>query len=342
MQATESIFFYILVLLSFLLIFNGANSIRLKEYDSFSKKHFRKYILMSLGILVFAEIVILFENDTIAPIFSVVAVLAIAFSTVSYKNEDLALKNISKTNSIKNIKNIPKRENKKTLSDEAASFEKRKIEDHILLALVPIIYAVAFMFPSVFAFSSESLVNSAVNMLVAVAIGIVFGLILLAIKRKHVVLLITVSTVMFILSESMTKMGLISVVMCAIVYHNIVNHNEIDFKEKHNEEKYIHRIISLFEIIAFLFLFAYFGIKFSIAALVITSMIISLRYLLKEQNFTVSLIPLSVLFCLGRIFPDIYSTIELAGTVAVYLMIVSTIINIKDISKRIRNIVKPE
>lgn len=336
-----TIFFYELILLSFLLLFKGAGTLRLKEHDSFSKRHLLMYIILCSVIFIISLITIYsFALGSVNWIYAILGAMTIAFSTVSFVKEDKIQENLSKK---KDLNGIPKKKEKKeTISEHHIAFEKRRIEESAILFSVPIAYIIALIIPQILLLSQEMVIYKLIDVMTAVAIGIISGIIVIAIKRKHVIILMTISTCTFLVGDAICKMGLLAVAVCAIFYSNIVDNNLISPKEKQKEDKDIHRITTLLQIIVFFGLGIYTFGHLSIIALIITAAIIAARAILKEVNLSTSLIPLATLFCINRIFPGIETIVGIVMSVVFYLMVFSVIINIKDIILKVKNIFKSE
>lgn len=334
---SDTVFFYGLILLSFILIFKGAGAIKLKERDSFSRKHLVMYMILCSIIFIVSMITIFaFSFGKVNWIYAIICALSISLSTATFVKEDKIQEHLSKK---KDLKVIPKR---RIINEHDVAFEKRKTEESIILFIVPLAYMLAILLPQIIAFSQEMIIYKIVDFITAIAIGIISGMIIIAIRRKHIIILLTIGTCTFIIGDAITKIGLLSVVACAIFYKNINHADEISQKEKNKEERDMYRVITILQIVTFIGLLINFIENPSIPAIIIAAIIIIARAIFKEINLSVSLIPLAAVFCIERIFPEIEGVAGIVMSVIFLLMSFSVIINIKDIVLKIKNALKVE
>lgn len=331
-----TIFFYELILLAFMLIFRGANSLKIREHDSFSKRHLVMYIILCAIITIVSTITIFsFTMGQQGIIFPLLGSLAVALSTVTFVKEDKVQESLSKK---KDLKNMPrKKETRNFAIEHSIAFEKRKTEESILLFSIPIMYFIAIAVPYIFPFSQEDLIYKAIDLLTAIAIGVISGLVIIAIKRKHVIILMTIGTCTFLVGDAICRMGLLSVAVCALFYSNMADHEILNQKSKQKEEKDTYRIITLLQIAVFISMGIFAFGHLSVVSLIITAAIIAARLIMKEINISVSMIPLATLFCINRIFPGISQIVNMILPALFFLMAFSVIININDIILRIKS-----
>ncbi|MBN2881206.1 hypothetical protein JXM83_04080 [Candidatus Woesearchaeota archaeon] len=291
------IFFYEIAIFAFIAVFSSLGGLRLKEWDSFCTKHLQRYLLIILFTVIPSFLILYVQTSNI--------INSLMFSSL-----------------VPLIVGIYKTSNRRK--------EQRKIEDFLsVLFLIPFFVSlIAYIL--VINFSFEIIVSGTFSFLIAIAIGVLFGIAVQGIPKDHIMILLTFSSIIFIISDSITRFPFVSIIVFGLLYYNFGRKKEI----KYDIIFYFFKAILTLSLIEIVF------VDFSIIALIIAVFAVIIRILFGFKHISYSLIPLSVAMGLDKLFFGTVYFVNVVAQVTLFIAMFGIIINAKDIFLRLKKELK--
>lgn len=303
----QSAFFYVVMIYSFIEIFDFSSFFVHKNFDSFTKKYFFKNSLFTIfiGVLFFFIFKFFLSND----VYNFFISFMLSLSIVNFNSSKI---------------------------------EKHKLitKKIFILSFILLFFIIEKMLPLIFYFDVEILINILIKIIISVGIGFLSSFLLISINKKHIMVFLVMSIVTFLFGEILTKMGLFSVIVSSIIYQNLKNHETKLTKTKEDERQLenFYMLQYSFRILIFVTLLVLLFPKLNPLVFMICGLIITLWFLLQNQTINITLLPITVLLYLNKNMIGFENYFHYAFSVIFVLSIFVITFNFKKIILKIKSI----